>query len=73
VSLPASLQGLPDAVSVGVARSRVRLDVLRHCDLNYKLEIARAFLDEKFYFPHNLDFRGRAYPISRKARAISSL
>ncbi|GAA5874345.1 hypothetical protein JCM1840_001354 [Sporobolomyces johnsonii] len=33
------------------------------CDLNYKLEIARAFVDEKFYFPHNLDFRGRAYPI----------
>lgn len=21
------------------------------------------FLGEKFYFPHNLDFRGRAYPI----------
>lgn len=21
------------------------------------------FLDETFYFPHNLDFRGRAYPI----------
>ncbi|POY72881.1 putative DNA-directed RNA polymerase [Rhodotorula taiwanensis] len=35
----------------------------KRCDLNYKLEIARAFLDEKFYFPHNLDFRGRAYPI----------
>lgn len=34
------------------------------CDLNYKLEIARAFLGEKFYFPHNLDFRGRAYPLS---------
>lgn len=33
------------------------------CDLSYKLEIARAFVDEKFYFPHNLDFRGRAYPI----------
>jgi DNA-directed RNA polymerase len=33
------------------------------CDLNYKLEIARAFRDETFYFPHNLDFRGRAYPI----------
>lgn len=33
------------------------------CDLNYKLEIARAFADETFYFPHNLDFRGRAYPI----------
>ncbi|CCF57348.1 hypothetical protein KAFR_0C03560 [Kazachstania africana CBS 2517] len=34
------------------------------CDLNYKLEIARAFLGERFYFPHNLDFRGRAYPLS---------
>lgn len=34
------------------------------CDMNYKLEIARAFLGEKFYFPHNLDFRGRAYPLS---------
>lgn len=34
------------------------------CSTNYKLEIARAFLGEKFYFPHNLDFRGRAYPLS---------
>ena len=34
------------------------------CDMNYKLEIARAFLGEKFYFPHNMDFRGRAYPLS---------
>lgn len=34
------------------------------CDTNYKLEIARAFLGEKLYFPHNLDFRGRAYPLS---------
>ncbi|TIC09294.1 DNA/RNA polymerase [Wallemia mellicola] len=33
------------------------------CDTNYKLEIARAFLNETFYFPHTLDFRGRAYPI----------
>ncbi|BAO41906.1 DNA-directed RNA polymerase [Kluyveromyces marxianus] len=34
------------------------------CDSNYKLEIARAFLGEKFYFPHNMDFRGRAYPLA---------
>ncbi len=33
------------------------------CDINYKLEIARAFIGERFYFPHNIDFRGRAYPI----------
>ncbi|KAG7195756.1 DNA-directed RNA polymerase [Scheffersomyces spartinae] len=36
----------------------------QRCDINYKLEIARGFLGEKMYFPHNLDFRGRAYPIS---------
>lgn len=49
-------------------RARVALQERRQnhsirCDVNYKLEIARAFLSETFYFPHNLDFRGRAYPI----------
>ncbi|KAI0464769.1 hypothetical protein LJB42_002394 [Komagataella kurtzmanii] len=34
------------------------------CDANYKLETARGFIGERIYFPHNLDFRGRAYPIS---------
>ncbi|KAF8482192.1 hypothetical protein JB92DRAFT_3085829 [Gautieria morchelliformis] len=33
------------------------------CSVHYKLEIARAFLGETFYFPHNMDFRGRAYPV----------
>lgn len=36
----------------------------QRCDTNYKLEIARAFLGEKLYFAHNVDFRGRAYPLS---------
>ncbi|ORX70146.1 DNA/RNA polymerase, partial [Linderina pennispora] len=35
----------------------------QRCDCNYKVEIARAFLDHPMYFPHNMDFRGRAYPI----------
>mgnify|MGYP002713930343 FL=1 len=35
----------------------------QRCDINYKLEIARSYLGERFYFPHNMDFRGRAYPI----------
>ncbi|KAI9683599.1 MAG: DNA-directed RNA polymerase [Trizodia sp. TS-e1964] len=35
----------------------------QRCFHNFQLEVARAFLEEKFYFPHNLDFRGRAYPI----------
>lgn len=36
----------------------------QRCDINYKLEIARAFVGERMFFPHNVDFRGRAYPIS---------
>ncbi|KAA1068694.1 DNA-directed RNA polymerase [Puccinia graminis f. sp. tritici] len=35
----------------------------QRCSVNYQLEIARAYLNETFYFPHNIDFRGRAYPI----------
>ncbi|BEJ13301.1 hypothetical protein CspHIS471_0304750 [Cutaneotrichosporon sp. HIS471] len=33
------------------------------CKFNYNLEIARAYLNDVFYIPHNMDFRGRAYPI----------
>jgi DNA-directed RNA polymerase len=35
----------------------------QRCFQNFQLEIARAFRKEKIYFPHNVDFRGRAYPI----------
>lgn len=29
-----------------------------------KLNVAQSYLNiDKFYFPHNLDFRGRVYPI----------
>ncbi|KAL1652204.1 DNA-directed RNA polymerase [Diplodia intermedia] len=35
----------------------------QRCFQNFQLEVARAFRDEIFYFPHNMDFRGRAYPI----------
>lgn len=30
----------------------------------YKLVLAQSFMGERFYFPHTLDFRGRAYPIN---------
>ncbi|KAL8824519.1 MAG: hypothetical protein Q9191_005000 [Dirinaria sp. TL-2023a] len=33
------------------------------CFQNFQLEVARAFANETFYFPHNVDFRGRAYPM----------
>ncbi|KAJ6148189.1 hypothetical protein N7497_010171 [Penicillium chrysogenum] len=33
------------------------------CFQNFQLEVARAFRKETFYLPHNMDFRGRAYPL----------
>jgi DNA-directed RNA polymerase len=35
----------------------------QRCFQNFQIEIARALRNEQFYFPHNIDFRGRAYPI----------
>lgn len=33
------------------------------CFQNFQMEVARAMANETMYFPHNLDFRGRAYPM----------
>ncbi|KAK1142727.1 DNA-directed RNA polymerase [Aspergillus melleus] len=33
------------------------------CFQNFQLEVARAYRNETFYLPHNIDFRGRAYPL----------
>ena len=35
----------------------------QRCFQNFQLEVARAYLNDTFYFPHNCDFRGRAYPM----------
>ncbi|TQS39419.1 hypothetical protein Golomagni_00062 [Golovinomyces magnicellulatus] len=35
----------------------------QRCFQNFQLEIAQALRDKEFFFPHNIDFRGRAYPI----------
>jgi DNA-directed RNA polymerase len=36
----------------------------QRCFQNFQLETARAFADEKqIFFPHSVDFRGRAYPM----------
>ena len=34
------------------------------CDALYRLSIAHAFRKDTIYFPHNIDFRGRVYPIA---------
>ncbi|KAK1629779.1 hypothetical protein QYE76_004094 [Lolium multiflorum] len=36
----------------------------QRCDVELKLAVARKMKEESgFYYPHNLDFRGRAYPM----------
>ncbi|CAH9103710.1 unnamed protein product [Cuscuta europaea] len=36
----------------------------QRCDIELKLAVARKLRDEEgFYYPHNIDFRGRAYPM----------
>lgn len=43
------------------------------CDMEYKLAIAREFAnEERFYFPHNVDFRGRAYPMHAHLNHLGS-
>jgi DNA-directed RNA polymerase len=32
-------------------------------DFEIKLDIIEQYLDDTLYFPHNIDFRGRAYPV----------
>ncbi|XP_018344252.1 PREDICTED: DNA-directed RNA polymerase, mitochondrial isoform X2 [Trachymyrmex septentrionalis] len=42
------------------------------CDCLYKLSLANHFRDKVFWMPHNLDFRGRAYPVSPNLTHLSS-
>ena len=35
----------------------------QRCFQNFQLEIAKTLANETIYFPHNMDFRGRAYPV----------
>lgn len=35
----------------------------KRCFQNFQLEVARSYLNDVFYCPHSVDFRGRAYPI----------
>lgn len=45
-------------------RQRNRELQSQRCDFVYKLQVAKDLRNEEaFYFPHNVDFRGRAYPM----------
>lgn len=54
------------------AQNTIQANHSQRCDLNYKLEIAKSFAGKTFYFPHNIDFRGRAYPIPPHFNHIGS-
>jgi DNA-directed RNA polymerase, mitochondrial len=45
-----------------IERHNSNLHSLR-CDFQLKLEVAERFSPRTMYFPHNMDFRGRVYPI----------
>lgn len=45
-----------------IKKKNAELHSLR-CDTKIKLSIANRFVGEKIYYPYNLDFRGRAYPV----------
>lgn len=45
-----------------VNKRNAELHSLR-CDMKIKLDIAELFREDVIFFPHNLDFRGRAYPV----------
>ena len=42
------------------------------CDTEIKLRIAEEFRHHTFYFPYNLDFRGRAYPVPPNLNHLGS-
>ncbi|KAH9806287.1 DNA-directed RNA polymerase 3 [Citrus sinensis] len=57
-------------------RKAKKINQERHsqrCDTELKLSVARRMKDEEgFYYPHNLDFRGRAYPMHPHLNHLSS-
>uniref|UniRef100_A0A093USB6 DNA-directed RNA polymerase n=1 Tax=Talaromyces marneffei PM1 TaxID=1077442 RepID=A0A093USB6_TALMA len=44
----------------------------QRCFINFQMEIARAYKNQTFYLPHNMDFRGRAYPLPAYLNQMSA-
>jgi len=64
---PAVFASNQEKIEFYLGRKRASDELAGHhsnrCFINFQLEVARAYADRKFYMPHNMDFRGRAYPI----------
>lgn len=54
-----------------VLKRNAELHSLR-CDMHIKLSIAQQFMNDVIFFPHNMDFRGRAYPVPPNLSHIGS-
>jgi DNA-directed RNA polymerase len=54
-----------------VSKTNSELHSLR-CDVDIKLNIAKEFMDDTVYFPCNLDFRGRVYPVPPNLNHLGS-
>ncbi|KHN17513.1 DNA-directed RNA polymerase 3B, chloroplastic-like isoform X1 [Glycine soja] len=56
-------------------RKAEKINLERHslrCDTELKLSVAQKMKDEEgFYYPHNVDFRGRAYPMHSHLNHLS--
>jgi DNA-directed RNA polymerase len=70
-STPAFDERYYQQLSKHVGMKNADLKSLR-CDLELKLSIAKRYLDQKFFFPYNIDFRGRAYPVPPNLNHIGS-
>lgn len=44
----------------------------QRCFMNFQMEIAQAYKNETFFLPHNMDFRGRAYPLPAYLNQMSA-
>lgn len=68
----------PEKDSKEIAKVMFQLKRMRNemyslwCDCLYKLSLANHFRDKIFWMPHNLDFRGRAYPVPPHLTHLSS-
>ncbi|KAF6144774.1 hypothetical protein GIB67_016848 [Kingdonia uniflora] len=59
--------------SVVKAKKSNRERHAQRCDIELKLSVAQKLKDEEgFYYPHNLDFRGRAYPMHPHLNHLNS-
>ncbi|RAL46781.1 hypothetical protein DM860_005060 [Cuscuta australis] len=58
---------------VGTIKKENRERHSQRCDIELKLAVAHKMKDEEgFFYPHNLDFRGRAYPMHAHLNHLGS-